>query len=228
MGKRFAHLLSGLLLLTVAGFFILRTANEWKTVWRREVLATVHEIEGSSSDKTNQDSDDITDAAKLQLYGVLHHSDGAAPARDDAAPRQPSAPGAFDHVNPAPAGAPRHFLHRRFSVKGYRRFAFEIPAYATHPRVRGAFQSFAGSTGAAARVEAAVDVLLLNEQEFSDFVRRGPGTATFSMEDSDGGVIDWVLTPTLRDPQKYYLVFHNVSRRPQANLVDADFTVSFE
>jgi hypothetical protein len=227
MWKRFAHLLSGLLLLIVAGYFILRPTTEWKALWQREVSATVREMEAPASDSANKDDNDATEAARLKLYGVLNQSSAATPQASDAPTPRQVTPSALDRVHPAPNGAPTRLLHGRFSVRSYQAFAFEVPAHATHPRLHGTFKSYTKNPGASLGSAATVDVLLLKQEEFSAFVHRGLGAATFSIPDSDGADIDWLLNPTFVNPQKYYLVFHNAAGRSRGELVDADFLVSF-
>jgi hypothetical protein len=228
MGKRFAHLLSGVLLLIVAGYFILRTTNEWKALWQREVSAAVREMEAPASDSGDKDENDVTAAARLKLYGVLNQSSAATPEASAAAPPRQVSPSALDHVNPAPNGAPTRLLHGRFSVRSYQAFAFEIPAHATHPRLHGTFKSYTKDPGPGLGSAATVDVLLLKQEEFSAFAARGLGTASFSVTDSEGSDIDWVLDPVFRNPQKYYLVFRNSSGNSRVKGIAADFTISFE
>jgi hypothetical protein len=227
MWKRSVHLIGGLLLLTIAGYFILRTANEWKAHWQREVDATVREAEAVNSNSAHKTDDDITAAAKLQVYGVLSQPSSAATEPDEAAVRPADTPPGFDHVNQGPTGAAMPLLHRRFSVRSYQAFVFEVPAHAAHPRVHGSFKSYTKNPGPSVS-SAAVDVLLLQREEFSAFVLRGLGTAAFSVPDSDGAQIDWLLNPTFLNPQKYYLVFHNSSGNPRVKGVEADFTISYE
>jgi hypothetical protein len=224
MWKRSSHLLSGLFLLMVAGYFMLWTVHEWKALWRREVSATVHQIETPTGD-ANEDDNAVTEAARLRLYGVLAPTGSEASAGKDARTPRRRAPTGADRANPAPAQVPRHFLHGRFSVRSYQGFVIDVPAHTTRPRVYGRFRAFAKGDES---VSATLDVLLLSRQEFTAFVRRGLGATVFSMQDSAGGSIDWVLDPTFLNSQRYYMVFNNSSGRPAVKRVEADFTVSFE
>ena len=69
--------------------------------------------------------------------------------------------------------------------------------------------------------------MLLNPQEFEDLLHHRDGTATFSATGPDREV-DWTLTPTILEAQRYYLVFRNSSGKSTAELVDVDFTISFQ
>jgi hypothetical protein len=223
MWKRPIHLVSAALLFTIAGYFILFTARECKKLWQREVAATIQEVKSTQTDAPEKVENDLTEAARLKMYGVLNQPETVDPKDAPVLRPRPNPPAGLDRVNPSPAGAPRRFVHGRFSVKSYQGFAFDVPPHATHPRVQGSFRVFA-SDGTA----STMDVLLLSREEFDAFIHRGLGAATFSLPDSDGGDIDWVLNPTFLNPQRSYLVFNNASGRPQLKRVQADFTVSFE
>lgn len=69
--------------------------------------------------------------------------------------------------------------------------------------------------------------MLLNPEEFEDLLHHRQGTASFAIGGPDGE-IDWALSPTFFVPQKYYLVFRNPTRPPAAELVDVDFSISFD
>jgi hypothetical protein len=219
-----ARLAIGILLLATGGFFILRVANGWKPLWQQQAARAVTPW----SDATPSQPDPDVAAANLKVYGVL--GSAASPTRaqgDNAAP--PRLRAAIDHVVAAPADAPKHFLRQRFAIQTYEGFEFIIPAHAVHPRLQGSFKSFLRRGGVNANGKTAiVDLLLLNEQEFSDFQRGDNGTATFSNEATDSGEVDLALGAPMFHPQRYYLIFRNSSGRPRTKLVTADFSVSFD
>ena len=223
MWKKVVHLVSAAVLFTIAGYVILFTARECQRLWRREVAATIHDVKSSEPDVADKANNEFTEAARLQLYGVLNPPETPDSKAAVALRPRPNPPKELDRVNPFPAGTPRRFLHGGFSLKSYQGFGFDIPPHATRPRVQGTFRVFA-SDGSAARV----DVLLLSREEFGAFVHRGLGAATHSMPDADSGDVDWVLDPTFLNPLRYYLVFNNASGRPRLMRVQADFTVSYE
>jgi hypothetical protein len=113
-------------------------------------------------------------------------------------------------------------------VKAYEGFGFEVPAHATRPRIHGEFTSFVVDGSSGERREENVEVLLLSEAEYRDFVHGRAGAASFGRPPSTGAVIDWTLDATLFQPFKYYLVFRNSSPERQTELVDADFSLSFD
>jgi hypothetical protein len=222
MCSKSARLAIGILLLATGGFFILRVANGWKPLWQQEAARAVTPL----SDATPSQPDPDVAAANLKVYGVLGSAASPTGAQGDAGPRLRAA---IDHVTAAPADAPKHFLRQQFAIQTYEGFEFIIPAHAVHPRLQGSFKSFLSRGGANAEGKTAiVDLLLLNEQEFSDFQRGDTGTATFSNEATDGGEVDLALGAPMFHSQRYYLIFRNSSGRPRTKLVTADFSVSFD
>lgn len=170
-------------------------------------------------------ADPALEASRLQVYGALASS-AAASSANGANPADAPRPAnhvhaAIDHIVAMPDAPPQHFLHRRFSVRGYQGFSFVVPPHASHPCLQGTYKS-------SAQGNADVEVLLLNQQEFSDFVHGQAGTATYSNDPSTGGQVNWILNSPLSQPQKYYLIFRNSPGGPRLKLVDADFTISFE
>jgi hypothetical protein len=224
MRSRFGHLLIGLLLLATGGYFLKSAIQGWKPLWRQSTVAAHPAPAVTDALK----SDLATEAAKLQAYGVL--TNPALAQAEDAAPSAESNTAAaapvsarnryIEPVNRTPASGPNHFLHQRFSLRSYQGFAFEVPAHAIHPMLHGGFKSSAGGQN------ADIELLLLNQQEFDEFIHGRPGSATFTAEASDGGEVDWSLRSSVAEALKYYLVFRNPAARPRTTLVDANFTVN--
>src|SRR5262249_32057370 len=77
----------------------------------------------------------------------------------------------------------QQIVHKTFSVQKYESFEVQIPPHCLRPRLHGDFRAFRyGEQGNRASDEAAsVDVLLMDEQQFNDFVH-GPGDATTRAE----------------------------------------------
>jgi hypothetical protein len=229
MWSRYARLLIGGLLLAAGAYFILRVANGWKPLWHKQVAMHPESPDAPSPD----DPDSPTAAAKLHAYGPLASVANDPSMQGDPADaassalRSPSHPHtAMDHVVSAPSDAPKHFLHQRFALTTYQGFEFIVPAHAVYPRLHGTFKSLANgrSSGRAANI----DVLLLNRQEFSDFLSGENGTATFSNDASDGGEVNLALNSPISQPQSYYLIFRSASNSSRSKQVTADFTISFE
>ncbi len=229
MWSRSARLLIGAVLLATGAYFIWRASAGWKPLWQQQVAARP----ASPDTPTPEDPDSPTAAAKLQAYGPLASVANDPAMRSDTgdASVSPSrsvthAHTTMDHVVSAPADAPKHFLHQRFALTTYQGFEFIVPAHATYPRLHGTFKSLANGRNSGRT--ANVDVLLLNQQEFSDFLRGDTGTATFTNAAADGGEIDLALNSPMYQPQRYYLIFRNASASSRAKQVTADFTISFE
>jgi hypothetical protein len=132
----------------------------------------------------------------------------------------------LNRVVRTPTPAANNFLHQTFKVGSYERFEFEVPPRQINPKLHGSFSAtMAGNTSAG----ASVDLLVMTPEEFEDFVQgKGKGgTASYSVQGTQGQTVDYALPPTLDEAQKYYLVFRN-SARGTAKSVQADFTLAFE
>ena len=229
MWSRFTRLLIGAVLLATGVYFILRASTGGKPLWEQQVAA--HPT--STDAPTPEDPDSPTAAAKLQAYGPLASVANDPALRGDTGEASSSpartvnhAHTAMDHVVSAPADAPKRFLHQRFALTAYQGFEFVVPAHATYPRLHGTFKSLAngGSGGRTANV----DILLLNPQEFSDFLNGDTGTATFANASASGGQIDLALNSPMHQAQHHYLIFRNSPGGSRTKLVTADFVISFE
>jgi hypothetical protein len=139
------------------------------------------------------------------------------------------APGSSaDHVAVTSAHATDNFLHQRLRVTRYLEIGFVVPEYIKRPRVHGHFQSWTRPANRTERQPAEVDVLLLSEPEWAEFVHGERGTTSDSAGPAASQSIDWLLTPTSRQPKKYYLVFRNPAAAGTSLFVDADFSLQLE
>jgi hypothetical protein len=141
-------------------------------------------------------------------------------------------PGAFDRVGESPVGTSNAILHQTFRVAGIVNLPFEVPAHAANPQLRGTYRSFLKAGGKQAETEASsaaanVEFLLLNEQQYSDFLNGRGGEAIFSVEDAHNQEVNTGLPPTRDHPAKYYLVFRNNSHAAAKTVVQADFRIDF-
>jgi hypothetical protein len=134
---------------------------------------------------------------------------------------------ASDHVVAgSPVGTSREILHQTFGVAKAVSLAFEVPAHASNPQLRGTYQSFVKQAdGGSANAE--IEFLVLNEPQYADFVEGHAVEAVFSADDSDSQEVNTNLPPTIDKPAKYYLIFRNNSRAAGKKLVQADFRVDF-
>ena len=146
---------------------------------------------------------------------------------------QPSQPiphkaSASDHVGASPVGTSSAILHQTFGVASIVSFPFEVPAHASTPQLRGTYRSFV-KQGRTQSSDAAADVefLLLNEQQYGEFLSGRAGEAVFSAEDAHNQEVNTGLPPTFDQSAKYYLVFRNTSHDAGKKLVQAEFRIDF-
>jgi hypothetical protein len=134
-----------------------------------------------------------------------------------------------DHSDYLEAGKPRSFLHKVFSLNKNADFGFEIPPHQWNARLRGNFRSFTkrSSPDSTSDRTADIDIVLLNEQEFNNFLHGQPPNVTYELDSAHSQIIDWRIPTTYGDPQVYHLIFCN-SGRTKTKFVEADFLVSFE
>jgi hypothetical protein len=173
---------------------------------------------------------EIPEDEKAKALGVLPSLLGNQNEKDEETEVASASgpPLGVDRISSSKPLTPHRFLHRRILVKAYEGFGFEVPAHAVRPRIHGEFSSFVVDGGSGEQREENVEVLLLNEAEYRDFVHGRAGAASYGRPPSAGAVIDWTLDATLFHPLKYYLVFRNSSPDRQTELVDADFSLSFD
>jgi hypothetical protein len=133
-------------------------------------------------------------------------------------------PTASDHVGGSVVGSTIPILHKSFGVRSAVQVAFNVPAHAASPRLRGTYQCSAKQI---AEGDGAVEFLVLNEQQYSQLLNRHSGDATFAAEDAPAGEVNAILPPTMNEPAKYHLVFRNNSRAHGKKFVQADFRMEF-
>jgi len=125
---------------------------------------------------------------------------------------------------------PIHFLHKTFAVKKYVPFEFEVPPHAAIPRLHGTFKSFVRRPGEDELSDdsADVDFVVMDPGQYQEFLHsHGGGTALHSVEATHDHEVEFLLSPTKADPEKYYIVFSNIPGRAGVKYVRADFTLSF-
>jgi len=134
-----------------------------------------------------------------------------------------------DHVALDGPAKPKNFLHAVFPVANYSQFVFVVPPHQMSPRLHGDFRSFTnpGDPDSSSNNAANVDLMLLNEQEFDDFVHGRPGNATYELDSSHSQIVDYVVPATRDQAREYHLVFQTSSGGTKI-FVKANFTVSFE
>ncbi|HTW32249.1 MAG TPA: hypothetical protein VMD76_11270 [Candidatus Sulfotelmatobacter sp.] len=117
-------------------------------------------------------------------------------------------------------GTSRQLLHETFSLSRIVELTFVVPPHAETPHLRGTYHSLllnAGSSDAKPDIE----FMLLNQQQYADFLNEHPGDALFSADDSPDQDVDVLLPPTFSRPATYHAVFRNntedVKKSVQAN-----------
>jgi len=126
------------------------------------------------------------------------------------------------------ARRPESFLHKVFSVSNHTQFSFVAPAHQENARLRGTFRSFTKRNDPDSSDSTAdVDVMLLNDQEFNEFLHGPSQNVTYEVDSAHNQTVDWRIPTTYGDPQTYHLVFSNSGSGAKTKFVEADFTVSF-
>jgi hypothetical protein len=135
-----------------------------------------------------------------------------------------------DHHIDVPSEQPTSVLHKVFPVKKYAQFAFVAPPHQGNTRLRGIFRSFAKRSDPNSTSDRAadVDLMLLNEQEFNEFLHGQPQSVTYELDSAHNQKVDWRVPTTYEEPQTYHLVFSNSGSGTKIKFVEADFTISFE
>jgi hypothetical protein len=135
----------------------------------------------------------------------------------------------LDRVSATLLPPENHFLHKTFTLKTYEKFDFTVPAHSNRPTLHGSFVSFSqGNGGITSNANANVELMLLNGQEFDDFIHKRSGSTTYAGEPSFNQEVGFAVPSTHEQPQNYSLVFINTQGGPKSKVVKADFTVSFE
>jgi hypothetical protein len=131
-----------------------------------------------------------------------------------------------EHVTDSPIGTSNAILHKTFPLTKAANLPFEIPPHAATPKLHGTYHSFFQHAGPTDGDGADVEFLLLNQQQYSDFINQRPGDALFSADGAHDQEVNVTLPPTFNQPAKYYLVFRNGSNQGKIG-VQADFRIDF-
>ena len=102
----------------------------------------------------------------------------------------------------------------------------EVPAHAANPQLRGSYQSFVRHGGMLSSDDANLEFLVLNDQQYAEFVKGHGSEAVFSADEAHDQEVNTGLPPTFQQPAKYYLIFRNGLHAP-AKVVQADFRLDF-
>jgi hypothetical protein len=137
-------------------------------------------------------------------------------------------PNPSDHIAPSPVGTSTAVVHKTFAVTSSAKFSFQVPPHAASPRLRGSYRSFAQQSGVQSSDESAdIELLLMNDQQYADFLHGGTPDVVYSVDSSHDQDVSFGLPATMSQPAQYYLVFSNSASRAAKKVVEADFRVDF-
>ena len=161
-------------------------------------------------------------AAFMEKLNPLHTSEPAQ--------RKPSP---SDHIAASPVGTSTAIVRKTFAVASTAKFSFEVPPHAASPQLHGSYRSFAQQSGGqssnvqSSDESADVDLLLMNDQQYADFLHGGSPDVVYSVDSSHDQDVSFGLPSTMNQPAQYYLVFRNSSSHAGKKTVQADFRVDF-
>jgi hypothetical protein len=134
----------------------------------------------------------------------------------------------MDRVAPPSADTTRTVLRKSFALTTSVNFPFDVPSHAAMPHLHGNYKSYVRQLGVQPNDDTAnVDFLILNEDQYADFIQGHAGEAFFSAGASHDQDVNVTLPPTQDQPRKYYLVFRNSPGDATKKAVQADFTLDF-
>ncbi len=153
----------------------------------------------------------------------------ANPFHNTPEPVPPSSqPSSSDRIAPSPVGTSTAIVRKTFSVISAAKFPFEVPPHAASPQLKGSYRSFVQQSGGESRDDGAdMDLLLMNDQQYADFLHGGTPDVIYSVDSSHDQDVSFGLPATMNQPAQYYLVFRTSSHRPGKTVVQADFRVDF-
>lgn len=210
-------------LLVIAFVFIMGGLYAYRRMQQVPLVAPA--VPPKSSEKTSYaEAKQAAQAVKMvgPLAEYMANQEGPTPAAKDVE-TVTWIPTASDHVGGSVVGSTAPILRKSFAVRSAVQIAFQVPAHAATPRLRGTFQSSAIPGGVAAPVE----VLVLSDDQYSEFADRRAGDAIFMADDAPAADINARLPPTLNQPARYHLIFRNNSPTEGKKFVKADFRMEF-
>jgi hypothetical protein len=151
----------------------------------------------------------------------------ANPLKNLETPAPARKPHPSDRVAPSPVGTSSAIVHKTFAVAATTKFSFEIPPHAASPHLHGTYRSFVQGGVQSSDEDANVDLLLMNNQQYADFLKGRPADTVFSVDSSHDQDVNCQLPATLDHPVQYYLVFRNSASNAEKKVVQADFRVDF-
>ncbi|HVM92741.1 MAG TPA: hypothetical protein VMT67_08025 [Terriglobales bacterium] len=218
IGKLF-HLALGIFLLALALFSFRVLGGIGKAWWQ-------HESAVSAQPAAQPNSDTLPDGSGLTVYGFLADTPPSKSDRDHTPGAYTGRSSPIDHVSTGAHDGRTDRMQGRLAIKTYQTFRFEIPPHTAHPELTGYFRTI--DAGQQSGRGFAVEVALLNEQEFQKFGQEEEWRSIFSERPSTHADIEWALAPTYGEGALYHLVFRNASGRPGVVVLDTDFRMKGE
>ena len=137
-------------------------------------------------------------------------------------------PNAADLIAPSPVGTSTAIVHKTFTVSSASNFSFQVPPHAASPQLRGRYHSFVPPSQNQSNDDPGdVDILLMNDEQYADYVHGHSADVVYSVDSSHDGDVSLGLPATLDRPAQYYLVFRNSSGSRARKAVKADFWIDF-
>lgn len=162
------------------------------------------------------------------LEVMLEQAEGKQEEEEKEEPRRPWKAHPSDHIAPSPVGTTTVIVHKTFAVTSAVKFQFEVPPHAANPQFHGTYHSFAKVSGVQSADDSGdVDLLLMNDQQFADFLHGNAADVVYSVDSSHDQDVSLNLPATMDQPVQYYLVFRNSSSSRGKKVVQADFQVDF-
>ncbi|HEX6821668.1 MAG TPA: hypothetical protein VF123_06410 [Candidatus Sulfotelmatobacter sp.] len=210
-------------LLVVAFVFIVGGFYSYRRMQQVPLIAPAVPPKPYENPKDYTEAKQAAQAVKIvgPLADYMANQEGSTPAAKDVE-TVTWIPTASDHVGGSVVGSTVPILRKSFTVRSAVQVAFQVPAHAASPQLRGTFQS-----SAAAGADAPIEVLVLSDDEYFVFVNRRAGDAIFIAEDAPAANINTRLPPTINQPARYHLIFRNNSRAEGKKFVKADFRLEF-
>jgi hypothetical protein len=160
------------------------------------------------------------------LEVLMDKTGGTQEAKEE--PRRPWKATPSDHIASSPVGTTSSIVHKTFAISSTAKFLFEVPPHATSPQLHGTYHSFAKVSGVQSGDENGdIDLLLMNDQQYADFLRGNVADVVYSVDSSHDQDVSLGLPATRDRPVQYYLVFRNTASSPGKKVVQADFQVDF-
>ena len=213
-------------LLLVAFVFIMGGLYSYRRMQQVPLVAPAVPPNSSEKHASYAEAKQAAQAVKMvgPLAEYMANQEGPTPSAAKDVETVTWIPTASDHVGGSVVGSSAPILRKSFTVRSAVQIAFQVPAHAASPRLRGTFQSSSTpGTGA----DAPVEVLVLSDDQYSQFVNKRAGDAIFIAEDAPAADINARLPPTINQPAHYHLIFRNNSRQDGKKFVKADFRMEF-